>query len=386
MAKTDASPEKRPAEVDRLLSTLLAQAHDHAVLVFGLDERILWANHGAETLLGATRKDLVGLHASELFLDEDVERGLHEHELEVARSKGSAHDDRWSRRPDGSRFWATGLAYALRDPRGELLGYGKIIQNRTDWKQRQETLVNQVQAANRAVEYRDSMISTLAHELRSPLTPLLNAAQMLRHGMPVDYPVQLIERQVEFIRRQVDDLLEAARARSGKLRLKRERLVLQDVISASVEMAKPRLEKRSQRLEILLAPAPIVVDGDAVRLQQVLANLLNNAGKYTAEGGCVWVKATIEDEDAVVRIEDNGVGIAPDMLQFIFELFAQVPRADQESDAEGLGIGLSLVKELVALHGGTVQANSDGIGKGSVFTVRLPLSGTPSNPPLQTAA
>ena len=156
--------------------------------------------------------------------------------------------------------------------------------------------------------------------------------------------------------------------------------MLQDVISASVEMAKPLLEKRSQRLEILLAPAPIMVDGDPVRLQQVLANLLNNAIKYTAEGGRIWVKATVEDEDAVVRIEDNGVGIAPDMLQFIFELFAQVQTQEQEADAQGLGIGLSLVKELVTLHGGTVQANSDGIGKGSVFTVRLPMVASPPLP------
>ena len=148
-------------------------------------------------------------------------------------------------------------------------------------------------------------------------------------------------------------------------------------------MAKPRLEKRSQRLEILLAPAPILVDGDAIRLQQVIANLLDNAAKYTAEGGRIWIKATIEDEDAVVRIEDNGVGIAPDMLQFIFELFAQVQNDDQGAGAEGLGIGLSLVKELVALHGGTVQANSDGIGKGSAFTVRLPLL---ASPPVQTAS
>ena len=369
--------------MDRLLSALLQQANDHAILIFGRDDRILWANSGAEILLGRAREELVGLHTSELFLDEDVERKLPEHEFEIARSRGSAHDDRWSRRPDGSRFWATGLAYALRDARGELIGYGKVIQNRTDLKQRQETLTNQVQAFSRAAEHRDSMISTLAHELRGPLTPLLNAAQMLREGMPVEYPVQLIERQVEFIRRLVDDLLEATRARTGKLRLKRESLVLQDVIAASVEMAKPRLERRSQRLEILLAPAPILVDGDAIRLQQVIANLLDNAAKYTAEGGRIWIKATIEDEDAVVRIEDNGVGIAPDMLQFIFELFAQVQNEDQGAGAEGLGIGLSLVKELVALHGGTVQANSDGIGKGSAFTVRLPLL---ASPPVQTAS
>jgi len=168
----------------------------------------------------------------------------------------------------------------------------------------------------------------------------------------------------------------AARARAGKVQLKREPLVLQDVIGAAVEMARPLLEKRSQRLEVLLAPAPIAIAGDAVRLQQVLTNLLNNAAKYTGNGGCIWIKATVEDEDAVVRVEDNGVGIAPEMLQFIFELFAQVQIPQGTSD--GLGIGLSLVKELVTLHGGSIQANSDGIGRGSVFTVRLPVLTGPS--------
>jgi two-component system CheB/CheR fusion protein len=375
MEPIDPVPAEGP-EVARLLSALLEQANDHGILIFGTDHRIRWANEGATRLLAKPVEELVGLHTSELFLAEDVEMGLHEHELEVARRSGSAEDDRWSRRPDGTRFWATGLAYALRDAQGDVIGYGKIIQNRTDWKQRQETLANQVLALSTVGEHRNSMITMLAHELRSPLTPLLNAAEMLRQGVPVDYPVQLIERQVEFIRRLIDDLLEAARARAGKVQLKREPLVLQDVIGAAVEMARPLLEKRSQRLEVLLAPAPIAIAGDAVRLQQVLTNLLNNAAKYTGSGGCIWIKATVEDEDAVVRVEDNGVGIAPEMLQFIFELFAQVQIPQGTSD--GLGIGLSLVKELVTLHGGSIQANSDGIGRGSVFTVRLPVLTGPS--------
>ena len=122
----------RSPEVERLLFALLEQAADHAFLIFGTDYRILWANHGAERLLAKPVAELVGLHTSKLFLAEDVEMGLHEHEFEVARSRGSAEDDRWSRRPDGSRFWASGLAYALRDAHGDVVAYGKIIQNRTD--------------------------------------------------------------------------------------------------------------------------------------------------------------------------------------------------------------------------------------------------------------
>lgn len=372
-------PDRAPArtdEVDRLLGILLEQARDHAVLIFGTDEKIRWASKGAETILGLPLQQLIGVHTRELFVAEDVEMGIPEHEFEIARSRGSAEDDRWTRRPDGSRFWATGLSYALRDEEGGLLGYGKIIQNRTDWKQRQETILNRLRALNQADDQKNGMISTLAHELRSPLTPLLNAAQMLRQGMPADYPVRLIERQVAFIQRLVDDLLDTTRASIGKMQLKHEPLVLQDVLQASVETARALLERHAQQLEILVPSAPIAVEGDAVRLQQVFTNLLTNASKYTPKGGKVWLKATVEDQEAVVRIEDNGVGIAPEMLEFIFEMFAQVQ--SPAANGDGLGIGLSLVKELVTLHGGTVQANSDGLGKGSVFIVRLPAFTAPS--------
>jgi two-component system CheB/CheR fusion protein len=360
-----------------LLGILLEQAGDHALVLYGTDARILWASKGAETILGMPLEQLIGVHTRELFIAEDVEMRIPEHEFEIARVRGSAEDDRWTRRPDGSRFWATGLAYALRDVQGELVGYGKIIQNRTDWKQRQETLLNRLRALTSANDQKNGMISTLAHELRSPLTPLLNAAQMLRQGMPSDYPVRLIERQVAFIQRLVDDLLDTTRASVGKMQLKHERLVLQDVLLASVETVRALLDGHAQLLEILLPSVPIAVEGDAVRLQQVFTNLLTNASKYTPKGGKVWLKATVEDQDAVVRIEDNGVGIAPEMLEFIFEMFAQVQ--SPAANGSGLGIGLSLVKELVTLHGGTVQANSDGIGKGSVFIVRLPAVAAPAS-------
>ncbi|MBA3476812.1 MAG: PAS domain-containing sensor histidine kinase [Lautropia sp.] len=369
----DAGSDLTP-QVERLLSVLLEQATDHAMLLFGVDERVLWASPGAETILGRSCEELVGVAAADMFLQEDVELGIPEQEFEIARSRGSAEDDRWSQRPDGSRFWATGLAYALRDRGGEIIGYGKIIQNRTDWKLRQETIVNRLRAVTDLDAHKNTLIATLAHELRNPLAPLMNATSMLREGMPADYPIRLIERQVDFIQRLVDDLLEATRASAGKLELKRERLLLQDVITAAVETVRPLLERHLHKIDLLATPGPIFVNADTIRLQQVFSNLLSNAAKYTHDGGNIWVRATTEDTDAVVRIEDNGIGIAPDMLLHIFELFAQV-RTPATPDG-GLGIGLSLVKELVNLHGGSVQANSDGIGKGSVFIVRLPLAQT----------
>jgi len=372
MGSTDAKAAGGSPQVNSLLNALLAQAQDHGVLIFGLDRRILWASPSAEVMLGRTSAELMGLSSTEFFVDEDVDLGIPEQEMEVARSRGSAEDDRWSRRPDGSRFWATGMSYALRDPSGKLIGYGKIMQNRTDWKLREETIANRLQAVTALDEQKNVMISTLAHELRNPLAPLMNAAHMLRQGMATDSPIRLIERQVDFIRRLVDDLLEATRLSVGKVQLKREPLVLQEVIAASVETVRPLLDQHAHRLELLPTPGPIHVDGDPIRLQQVFSNLLTNAAKYTKDEGTIWIKVATEDREAVVRVEDNGVGIPADMLLDIFELFAQVKTPVSNG---GLGIGLALVKELVNLHGGTVQANSDGVGKGSEFIVRLPLAG-----------
>jgi PAS domain S-box-containing protein len=372
MGASDETTAKYPPQLEALLKALLEQAQDHGLLLFDLGLRIIWANPGAEKILGRRLADLLGVHSSQMFLKEDVDLGIPEQEMEVARSRGYAEDDRWSLRPDGSRFWATGMSYALRDGQGELIGYGKIIQNRTDWKLRQDTIGNRLEAVSALDEQKNVMISTLAHELRNPLAPLMNAAHMLRQGAAPDYPIRLIERQVDFIRRLVDDLLEATRISVGKVRLKRNRLVLQDVISASVDTVRPLFDQHAHRLELHPTPGPILVDGDPIRLQQVFSNLLTNAAKYTRDGGTIWIQVATEDTDAVVRIKDNGVGIPPDMLFEIFNLFAQVHTPEANG---GLGIGLSLVKELVTLHGGSVQANSDGLGKGSEFIVRLPLVG-----------
>jgi PAS domain S-box-containing protein len=357
--------------VDSLLEALLEQTSDHAVLLFDVDERIVWASAGATRIFGREAADLIGRESSELFVEEDVKLGIPAHEFAVARSRGSAEDDRWTLRPDGSRFWASGVAYSLWDKQMNLIGYGKIIRNRTDWKEQQEALRNQVGALAHLDEQKNRMISVLAHELRNPLVPLANAADMLRRGADVAYPAKLVDRQVDFIRRLVDDLLDSIRVHAGKVRLHAEPLVLQEVLASCVDTVSLGISQRQQSLDLLVPSGPITLSGDATRLQQVFCNLLTNASRYTPVGGRIWLKATVEGDEAVVRVEDNGRGIEPGMLGHIFDLFAQVQQP--ESADGGLGIGLSLVKELVALHGGTVQANSDGLGKGSDFIVRLPL-------------
>jgi two-component system CheB/CheR fusion protein len=272
-------------------------------------------------------------------------------------------------RSDDSRFWASGVTYALRDKNDDLIGYGKLFQNRTDFREQLAGLRNQVAELAGLDARKNLMLTTFGHELRGPLGSLMNATHLLRQG-DSDYAVQLVERQVDFIRRLIDDLMEATSIHAGKVKLQLERLVLQDVLMRSVDAVRNQILQKNQDLDVLLPPGVVYVEGDAVRLQQVFSNLLVNAAKYTGQGGRIWLKLTVEGNEAVARVEDNGIGIEPEMLTHIFELFAQVhaPR----SAAEGVGIGLSVVKDLVTLHGGSVQANSDGVGKGSDFIVRLP--------------
>jgi len=365
-----------PQSVERLLLRLAECTQEHAIMLLDLEGRITWWNNGAERIFGLPSSQAIGQPVSRLFTREEVQQGLPEHEMTVAREDSNAEDDRWMKRQDGSRFWATGLMVALRAPDGRLLGYGKILRSRTDLWEQIETLRNQVEDLDASSRRKDVFLSTLSHELRNPLAPLSNAVDLIRLAAPeapsLDYPLQVIERQVDSLRRLVDDLLDLSRIGAGKVELKKERIAVQEIVRRAMETAGPFLRGRNHQIEELLPPAPMVVDADPDRLVQVFVNLLNNAGKFTPEGGSIWIKGTVEDQETVVHIKDTGVGIPPELMPRLFELFTQAESTRVRSNG-GLGIGLSLVKNLVTLHGGSVQARSDGPGKGSEFTVRLPL-------------
>lgn len=363
-------------QTEELLRLLLEQDKDHALLLLDAGGRIVGWLAGAEYIFGYRAEEMIGQPVTRLFTPEDVQRGLAEHELEVARKNGRAEDDRWQVRKDGNRIWASGAVIALRDFAGEVVGFGKILRDRTDVKGQIEALENRVEALENADQRKNLFLGTLAHELRNPLAPLVNALHLIRLAGPIHenlaYPIKLIERQVDFIRRLVDDLLDITRIEAGKVQLQVGPVRLQEVLNRAVETCRPKAEERRQDLLVLLPPAPIHLDADSDRLYQVVVNLLNNAVKYTPEGGRIWLKATIEGDEAVVRVEDTGVGIDAEMLPRIFDLFTQ-EESSRSSSEGGLGLGLTLVKELVTLQGGTVQVRSEGRGKGSEFTVRLPL-------------
>ena len=223
----------------------------------------------------------------------------------------------------------------------------------------------------------NEFLAMLAHELRNPLAPLSMSASLLDSvagsSGELAQVSRVIRRQVDHMAHLLNDLLDAARISSGKITLNLAPLQLGDAIEQALETVGPRLRERRQQLEVRLAPEALVVEGDAVRLTQVFTNLVANASKFSPEGGSISLHAWREHEDAVVAVRDNGAGIAPEMLPHIFDLFTQGPRSLARSEG-GLGVGLSVVRKLLGMHGGTVEAASAGPGQGSSFTVRLPLS------------
>ncbi len=231
--------------------------------------------------------------------------------------------------------------------------------------------------ALRAADRRkDEFLATLAHELRNPLAPIRHAARISKMPRATDAQVKwsqdVIDRQVEHMARLLDDLLEVSRITRGKLELRKERLVLQDCLIAAVETGRPLIEGHGHEVALDLPPEPVHIDADPVRVAQIFSNLLTNAAKYTDRGGRIRVRAAVDGDDAIVRVQDNGIGIAPELLSQLFEMFSQATSALDRSEG-GLGIGLALTRGLVALHGGTIEAKSRGLGMGSEFVVRLPL-------------
>jgi signal transduction histidine kinase/ActR/RegA family two-component response regulator len=235
-----------------------------------------------------------------------------------------------------------------------------------------------VEAALREADSRkDEFLATLAHELRNPLAPIRNSLHILRlcsGGEPAaDQVCEVIERQVAHLVRLVDDLLEVSRITRGKVELRLEPVELAAVIRSAVEASRPVINASGHQLAISLPTEPVVLMGDSVRLTQSFINLLNNAAKYTNNGGQIWLNARTQNDRVVVSVRDTGVGIAPEMLPRIFDMFTQLDRSKRQAQG-GLGIGLTLVKSLVEMHGGEVEATSPGENHGSEFVVRLPLS------------
>jgi len=277
--------------------------------------------------------------------------------------------------PEQTRNWLVNY-YPVR-VKESVVGIGVLVTDITERKRLEDELRQQAKQLKEADRRKDEFLATLAHELRNPLAPIRNSLEILK--MPwVDAETaqqtrEVMERQVDQLVRLVDDLLDVSRVMRGKIELRKEAVELSTVVARAIETAQPLIEVQRHRLDISMPPESLLLDADPVRLAQVIGNLLTNAAKYTEAEGHIRVIAQREGDEAILRVQDNGIGIAPDMQPHVFDLFVQVEHGSARSQG-GLGIGLTLVKNLVEMHQGRVEAHSAGLGKGCEFVVRLPLA------------
>jgi PAS domain S-box-containing protein len=364
-------------ESEMRMRLLIDSIRDYAIFMLDPEGHVSTWNPGAQRFKGYQAHEIIGRHFSVFYPREDVDAGKCELELRVAAQTGRFEDEGWRVRKDGSRFWANVVISAVRNRAGELVGFAKVTRDLTD-RRRAEDERAALAAAEQANRAKDEFLAMLGHELRNPLAPIVTALQLMKlRGDTSSAKEQvIIERQVQHVVRLVDDLLDVSRITQGKIELKHETFELATVVAKAVEIAGPLLEQRRHALSIDVPRHGMRLHADPVRLAQVVANLLTNAAKYTDVEGRIAVAAWRDGHEVVLQVKDNGVGIRAELLPRMFDLFVQGPRAADRSQG-GLGIGLTLVRSLVQMHGGTVVALSDGPGQGSAFVMRLPGAAPP---------
>jgi PAS domain S-box-containing protein len=380
----DLTERRRAAEElrqsEEMLRLLIEGVTEYAIFMLDLDGKVVSWNAGAARIKGYQREEILGQHFSVFYPPDDIAAGKPARELAYARRHGQTKDEGWRLRGDGALFWADVSITAIYDARHQLRGYAKVTRDVSDRRRLQELEIS----ARRTRDF----LATLSHELRNPLAPIRNAVTVMSLQSDVTPTIRtcvgLIDRQMIQLVRLVDDLLDVGRVTAGKFVLQREPVSLNDIVSAAIEGAHPSLDAHSQTVRVSLPAEPVVLDADRTRMVQVLQNLLHNASKFSPVGAEISIQAELLDRVICLHVADPGRGIAPSALESVFELFTQEARMHDVAEP-GLGIGLALCRSLVHLHGGTVAAYSEGHGKGSRFTLRLPL-GAPSQLPAGAAA
>ena len=355
---------------------LIESIRDYAIFMLDANGNVATWNPGAQRIKGYTASEIIGRHFSTFYPEEDVQAGKCEMELRVASETGRFEDIGWRVRKDGSRFWANVVINAVHDERGQLVGFSKVTRDLTERKQAEDERAARI-AAEEANRAKDEFLAMLGHELRNPLAPIVTALQLmkLRGDISSSKEQFVIERQVQHVTRLVDDLLDMSRIAQKKIELKTDTFELATVVAKAVETASPLIEQRRHSFSVEVPRQGMPVTADPIRLAQVIANLLTNAAKYTEPEGRIELSAWRDGHEVVIQVKDNGIGIREDLLPKVFDLFVQGPRSIDRGEG-GLGIGLTLVKNIVQMHGGSVVALSEGPGKGSAFVVRLSASAT----------
>jgi PAS domain S-box-containing protein len=368
--------EKQKQWEGDLFRLLVENVRDYAIFIIDPQGGVMTWSKGGERLLGYTEAEVIGQHFRLFFTPEDAQKGEPEREIAQARTTGRGEDDRWHVRKDGSRLWISGVLTRLDQDGGEVRGFAKIMRDLTAQKRMEDTLRKRTGELATANAHKDRFMAVLSHELRNPLAPIRNVATIIGQ-QTADNPIlqhatMILDRQVRQMTRLVEDLLDAARIATGKVKLNKELVEACVIVQRAVETTRPLIEERKHHLTVTLPKEPMWLHADPARLEQIVVNLLNNAAKYTEEGGRISVAAEREEGKAAVRVRDTGIGISPKMLPHVFDLFTQDETTLHRKQG-GIGVGLGVARSLVEMHGGTIEARSEGEGKGSEFVVRLPL-------------
>jgi PAS domain S-box-containing protein len=343
------------------------------IYLLDTESRFLLVNRRFQTLFHVSNEQIAGKPLEEVFPKACAD-AYRENNRKVLAARTAMEFEEFA--PDGGepRVYVS-VKVPLLDALGTPYAICGVSTDITEHKRLAEILRQRAEELGEEGRRKDEFLAMLAHELRNPLAPIRNAVQIIRlagsQSPAVEQAGEMVERQVQYMTRLVDDLLDVSRVSRGKVQLRKEQVSLATIIVRAIENARPLIDARQHELILALPPRPVRLEGDPTRLVQILGNLLTNAAKYTDTGGQIWLTAEREDDWAVLLVRDSGIGIRPDLLPRIFDLFVQAERGPDRAEG-GLGIGLTLVRSLVEMHGGTVTVTSEGPGRGSEFVVRLP--------------
>lgn len=363
----------------RLLAAIVESSND-AIISKSLDGIIQTWNAAAEHLFGFSAEEAIGRHISLVI---PPERIAEEDKIIASLKAGQRieHFETERVRSDGRRITVSLTISPIKDDSGNVIGASKIVRDITEQKRLEDNLRKLAADLSAADQRKNEFLATLAHELRNPLAPMSNMLGVVKYasgdGKILKQAHETIERQLGQMVRLVDDLLDLNRITHDRLELRRSEVELATVLQQAVEVARPLIDVARQQLTIEIPDKPIYLNADGARLAQVFGNLLNNSCKYTRENGAIFLTAKQEGGEVLVSVRDNGAGIPSDKIDSIFDMFTQVDRSSDGSQS-GLGIGLTLVKRLVEMHGGSIEARSAGEEQGSEFVVYLPIINEPA--------
>ncbi|BAO91376.1 PAS domain S-box protein [Caballeronia cordobensis] len=369
----DITDRRAATEANERLRLLIDSVSDYAICMLDQKGYVRSWNDGARAIYGFTPAEAIGRHFALFYTADEHGRDRPGDDLMLAATRGRVEHEDWQVRKDGSEFWAHVILSALPGNGDGVQGFVKITRDMTARRRLEE-----LEASSRRM---NEFLALLGHELRNPLAPIRNAVSILKLKASNDADVirsrQIVDRQLAHLTKLVDDLLEAGRMSSGKIRLTTETVDIADVVHLSVEASQPLCDDRGQRIVVQDGGQPLFVNGDPTRLVQALNNLLNNASKFSPHGSTITLEAGPRGGSAMVRVIDEGRGISPEALGMVFDLFVQEHPPGAHLDEGGLGIGLTLVRAIAELHGGHVEAKSGGAGRGSAFSLWLPLAEPP---------